>query len=273
MAETMTYDAGTDTITTSETLNADEQDSLQVGEALMNEQDNLILGKYKNAEELEKAHVELEKKLGELSGEDSDEEYEDTEAEYDDETTDDDDGEYEFSAGADLIADASTEFAETGEISLETMEQFADLSSQELVEAYVELQDAIGPQAEETAADLSDNEISSIQDSVGGEEAYQQLIGWANENVEQNYIEAFDSVVNTGSPEAIQLVVNGLQAQYEYANGYEGRMLSGKPPSGSGDVFRSQAEVVDAMSDPRYDNDPAYRQDLIQKLDRSDLAF
>jgi hypothetical protein len=153
------------------------------------------------------------------------------------------------------------------------MEQFADLSSQELVEAYVELQDAIGPQAEETAADLSDNEISSIQDSVGGEEAYQQLIGWANENVEQNYIEAFDSVVNTGSPEAIQLVVNGLQAQYEYANGYEGRMLSGKPPSGSGDVFRSQAEVVDAMSDPRYDNDPAYRQDLIQKLDRSDLAF
>ncbi len=271
----MTYDAGTDTITTSENLNADEQDSLQVGEALMNEQDNLILGKYKNAEELEKAHVELEKKLGELSGQDSDEESEeseDTEAEYDDESTDDDE-EYEFSAGADLIADASTEFAETGEISLETMQQFADLSSQELVEAYVELQDAIGPQAEENAADLSDSEISSIQDSVGGEEAYQQLIGWANENVEQNYIDAFDSVVNTGSPEAIQLVVNGLQAQYEYANGYEGRMLSGKPPSGSGDVFRSQAEVVDAMSDPRYDNDPAYRQDLIQKLDRSDIGF
>ena len=57
------------------------------------------------------------------------------------------------------------------------------------------------------------------------------------------------------------------------ANGYEGRMLSGKSPKTSGDVFRSQQQVVDAMSDPRYDTDPAYRQDIIAKLDRSDLQF
>ena len=57
------------------------------------------------------------------------------------------------------------------------------------------------------------------------------------------------------------------------AVGYDGRMLSGKAPQASGDVFRSQAEVVAAMSDPRYDRDPAYRQDLIEKLDRSDIQF
>ena len=50
-------------------------------------------------------------------------------------------------------------------------------------------------------------------------------------------------------------------------------MLSGKAPQNSGDVFRSQAEVVAAMSDARYENDPAYRQDLIAKLDRSDVDF
>jgi len=50
-------------------------------------------------------------------------------------------------------------------------------------------------------------------------------------------------------------------------------MLSGKAPKTSGDVFRSQAEVVAAMSDPRYDNDPAYRMDIVEKLDRSDLQF
>jgi len=64
-----------------------------------------------------------------------------------------------------------------------------------------------------------------------------------------------------------------LKSQYDNANGYEGRMLSGKAPKTSGDVFRSQAEVVRAMSDSRYENDPAYRQDLIEKLDRSNIAF
>ena len=47
-------------------------------------------------------------------------------------------------------------------------------------------------------------------------------------------------------------------------------MLTGKPPKSSGDTFRSQAEVIQAMSDPRYEKDPAYRQDLIEKLERSD---
>ena len=52
-----------------------------------------------------------------------------------------------------------------------------------------------------------------------------------------------------------------------------GRMLTGKPSKQSSDVFRSQAQLVEAMSDPRYDRDPAYRQDVIAKLDRSDLKF
>ena len=51
-------------------------------------------------------------------------------------------------------------------------------------------------------------------------------------------------------------------------------MVTGKTaPPQSGDVFRSQAELVEAMSDRRYDNDPAYRQDVIEKLYRSDLDF
>ena len=50
-------------------------------------------------------------------------------------------------------------------------------------------------------------------------------------------------------------------------------MLSGKAADNSGDIFKSQAQLVKAMSDPRYDEDPAYRQDVIAKLDRSDLQF
>ena len=71
----------------------------------------------------------------------------------------------------------------------------------------------------------------------------------------------------------IKLAVLGLKAKYDEANGYEGRMLQGKAPQTSGNVFRSQAELVQAMSDSRYENDPAYRQDVIEKLDRSDMQF
>ena len=62
-------------------------------------------------------------------------------------------------------------------------------------------------------------------------------------------------------------------AEYENQNGYEGRMLTGKAPVERPDVFRSQAEVVAAMNDPKYDSDPAYRQDVFDKLSRSDVQF
>ena len=96
---------------------------------------------------------------------------------------------------------------------------------------------------------------------------------WASQNLDPKVIEAFDSLLDSGNAGAIQLAVNGLKSQYEEATGYEGRMLTGKAAQSSGDVFRSQPELVAAMNDPRYENDPAYRQDVIEKLDRSDLQF
>ena len=50
-------------------------------------------------------------------------------------------------------------------------------------------------------------------------------------------------------------------------------MLTGKAATETPDVFRSQAEVVQAMNDPRYDSDPAYRNDVFEKLGRSNVQF
>jgi len=50
-------------------------------------------------------------------------------------------------------------------------------------------------------------------------------------------------------------------------------LFSGKAAAQQADVFRSQAEVVRAMADPRYDNDPAYRNDVFEKLERSNIQF
>ena len=267
MAETNTFTVDTtpQTETMSDNLTADEQDSLAVGEKLVGEQEQLLAGKYKDAQELEKAYVELQKKLGSNESED----VEQTSA------TEDETEETSLSDGASLISSANDEYyANDGKLSEETLEKFSGMSSKELVEAYLEVQktDAFKAKTEEVA-DLSDADINTIKNFAGGETQYDNIIAWANTNLDAQSQEAFDSIVNTGSVDAIKIVVSGLKSQYEAANGYEGKMYTGKAPKGNTDVFRSQAELVAAMNDKRYDRDPAYRQDVIEKLDRSDLEF
>jgi hypothetical protein len=64
MANTLQYD-GSQPTEVVESLSAEEQDSLRVGEALQQEQQNLLAGKYKSAEELEQGYLELQKRMGE----------------------------------------------------------------------------------------------------------------------------------------------------------------------------------------------------------------
>ena len=268
----MTYDAGTDSVTTLETLNAEEKDSLIVGEKMEAEQEQLLAGKYKNAEDLEKAYVELQKKLGE-TGDETSETTGDTDAVDTEETSEETKEATEDSPAVALINEASAEYyANDNTLSPETIEKFQSMSSQDLVNAYLQLQQG-QPAQQQTSVDMTDADVNSIKNSVGGEGEYGKLVGWAGENLDKGSIDAFDSIVETGNTQAIKLALSGLKSQYDSANGYEGRMLLGKAPKTSGDVFRSQAEVVAAMSDARYDDDPAYRQDLIAKLDRSDLKF
>ena len=240
MTETLTYNP---TPADAPELNDEEKNSLEVAEKLGQEENDLILGKFKNAEELEKAYVELEKKQGT-----------EDEAEQDVE-----DKSEEMSPAAELITSASDEyFSNEGKLSPETMEKFTQMSSKDLVDAYMNLQ-AQNPDVQSNigpAADLTDGEVNSIHNSVGGEAAYNNLLQWAANNVEESKIDAFNTLINSGNATAIQLAVNGLKSEYETANGYEGRMLSGKAARTT-DGFRSQAEVVQAMSDPRYEKDPA----------------
>ena len=112
--------------------------------------------------------------------------------------------------------------------------------------------------------------VNAIKNAAGGEEAYSNMVNWASDNLDPNSSKAFDEVINSGSIDAIKLAVSGLKAEYEKSVGYEGKMVTGKAPVNTKDVYRSQAELVRAMSDPRYDNDPAYRQDVMQKLEQSD---
>ena len=267
MAETLSYQPETTTETVADNLTADEQESLAVGEKLVDQQEQLLAGKYKNAEELEKAYVELQKKLGDNVEQEETETASAAEEQPEDKPT--------LSDGATLITSATDEFYDNnGQLSEETLNKFSSMSSQDLVKAYMEVQQLPEYQPREASAiDLSESDINQVQNAVGGEQAYGNMLNWARTNLSQEEISAFDSIVNTGSVGAIRIAAAGLKAQYDAANGVEGTMYTGKAPKSNGDVFRSQQELVRAMSDPRYDNDPAYRQDIIEKLDRSDLEF
>ena len=265
MAETLSYDNTPD----AEVLTAEEQNSLEVGEKLVAEQEQLLAGKYKSAEDLESAYLSLQKKLGQTEEEEVDYEKSDEgyaeEEESDEEVSDD-------APAVSLINEASEEYyANDGTLSEETIARFSEMSSTDLVNAYLEIQ-ANNPQATQSV-EMSDAQINSVQNAAGGEANYNRIVEWAASNLPDAQIEAFDSVVDTGNPAAIGIAFQGLQRQYDEANGYEGRMLQGKAASSAGETFRSQAELVSAMGDPRYDTDEAYRDDVLRKLDNSDLQF
>ena len=266
MAETNTFtvDTSPQTETLTDNLTADEQDSLAVGEKIVEQQEQLLAGKYKDAQELEKAYVELQKKLG-----DQESKPEQTSA------TEETEEQPSLSDGASLITSASDEFNTDGKLSPETLDKFSSMSSKDLVEAYMEIQNSpqYKDQLSQPVAELTDGEFNQIYNSAGGEQQYKTMIEWAGQNLDKQSAAAFDNIVNTGTVDAIKFAVSGLKSQYEAANGYEGKMFTGKTAPNRGDVFRSQAELVAAMNDRRYDSDPAYRQDVIEKLDRSDLEF
>ena len=263
MTEKLTYDP---TPANAPEFTEDEQNSLEVAEKLGQEEAELYAGKFENAEELENAYIELQKKLG--SRDEDDDEVEDT-------YLDDDEYPEEVIEGVDLITQASEEyFNNEGAISEETMERFKEMSSSELVEAYMAIRDR-NPEVDGGgySADLTDAEMNQVYNSAGGEAEYNNLTSWAAQNLDESKMDAFNDIIDRGNATSIQIAVAGLRAEYEAQEGYEGRMLTGKAAKSSGDIFRSQAEVVQAMNDPKYDRDPAYRQDVYDKLERSNVQF
>ena len=256
---TLTYDP---TPADQPEFNEAEQEALAIGEQAAADQQQMLAGKFKDAEALEQAYIELQKKLGEQDGTQGEGELRDEEQASEEEV--------EVSPAAELITNASQMYAETGELTPEVMEQFNGMSSADLVSAYMEMQGNL-PTAPDP--DLTDAEVNQIKNYAGGEEGYTQLMQWSGENLDQADVDAFDQLVDSGNARLIKLAVAGLKAEMEKSVGFEGEMATGRAPRQQADVFRSQAEVVQAMSDPRYDRDPAYRQDVFEKLGRSNVEY
>ena len=167
---------------------------------------------------------------------------------------------------------------------------------QALEQAYVELQKKLGEPRDEvqttedkgepaeeqsaeetdetdTAERLSEEQAEYLMDMVGGNKAYKSMIDWAGENFSKEEVSMYDKVMESGNPDAIFFAVQALQSRYNDNVGSDGQLLTGRGTENTDDSFKSQAELVAAMSDPRYDRDPAYRQDLMRRLENSDVSF
>ena len=254
MAETLTMEPNVEK-TSIDNLSAEEQDSLQVGEQMQEAQDNLLAGKYKNAEELEKGYLELQQKLN--SKEEPAQEEQEEQAE--------EEGEVESTILDQLWEEATSE---KGEFTQETLDELGKMNVEELAQMHLEYRNSVQGQQPE-GRDFSEADIKELKGIVGGEQNYANMIDWAQKSLNEQEVKMFDAVMERGDPLAAFFAVRSLAYAYNDAIGYDGNMVQGKAPRQSNDQFRSQQEVVRAMADPRYDEDPAYRRDIMEKLERS----
>ena len=254
MAETLTMEPNVEK-TSIDNLSAEEQDSLQVGEQMQEAQDNLLAGKYKNAEELEKGYLELQQKLN--SKEEPAQEKQEEQAEEEAEVQ---------STILDQLWDEAT--SEKGEFTQETLDELDKMNVQDLAQMHLEYRNSVQGQQPE-GKDFSEADIKELKGIVGGEQNYSNMIDWAQKSLNEQEVKMFDAVMERGDPLAAFFAVRSLAYAYNDAIGYDGNMVQGKAPRQSNDQFRSQQEVVRAMADPRYDEDPAYRRDIMEKLERS----
>ena len=234
-------------------LSAEELDSLEVGERLAEQESELLAGKYRSAEELERGYLELQKRL---SGKEEPEVEEAPQVEEETPTEDEID-----------LYDTIMESYRTGEWDPEIVNHVEGMNPVDVANMFLEKGGA------QQAPQATSGDIEQIQQSVGGSEDYQSMIQWAGQNLSEQEVAMYDAVMDRGDPLAMFFAAQALNARYQDAVGYDGEMLTGNAPRNASDSFRSQAELVAAMDDPRYDKDPAYRADVADKLERSNLQF
>ena len=254
--QTLSYENNTETVSTEENLNEEEQDSLKVGEEMEAQEEQLLAGKYKNAEELEKAHIELQKKLGEKSDEVS--EKPETENETNEEPSNE---------SSNILDDIWNE-GQTDKVTKETFEKLQKMDPVEVAKLALEARSKAP-----VSRQFTEQDVQQIHSLVGGSDNYNNMMGWAQQNVSDQEINMYDAVMDKGDPLSAYFAVQAMALKYQDQSGRDGQLVKGKAPKQTSDVFNSQAELIKAMEDDRYNDDPAYRQAIMEKLERSNINF
>lgn len=231
------------------------------GKPASQEQQKLFAGKYKSVEELEKGYAELMKLHGGRAQEPS---------ENRQQTSDNSQQQQQeqaqqavANAGLDFNALAA-EFASSGELSEGSYKALHEKSGipREIVDQFIQGQIA--------ARQIARDEVHKI---VGGADNYQQVVTWAKDNLTPAEIVAFNKIANGPDITATKIAVQGLKSRYDASFGNEPNLIADNlGAAGSVTGYRSKSEMTKDMADPRYAKDPAFRQDVMNRL-RATTAF
>lgn len=198
--------------------------------------------KFNSPEDLAKSYAELEKKLS---------------APKDEQTPDESEVEKPDTSGPSFDKFAE-EFSQSGELSQDSFTELENMGyPREMVETYIK---GMQQQAEAN--------VDEVYKAAGGAEGYQELTQWAAQNMSEQEITLYNQMVASGTDNA-KMAVEWLSSKRADSEGVEANLVSGKASAPKADEFRSTAEVVAAMKDPRYGKDSAYTKDVEQKLGRS----
>jgi len=238
----------------------------------------LLAGKYKSVGELEKAYKELQSKLG--SREPVDNEVDNELAEVDEEAEAEEQTQSASEIYGDFVGsrleeagidynDINVRWQQTGELSDGDYKQLEGAGfTRQMVDAY--LSGLQYKAAQDTA--LTAREVIDVKSQYGGEQGYSEMLQWAGQNLSQEEINAFNKIVNGSNDMAqVKLAVAGLHSRYTAAEGREPRLLAGRSTRSAGEKYESTAQLVEAMSDPKYKSDPAYRRKVQERLARSSV--
>lgn len=108
--------------------------------------------------------------------------------------------------------------------------------------------------------------------TVGGEEAVNKMVDWAGKTFTKEQADRFNTAVNSGDQAQVEYALKALKADYDKANGVLPKLL--KPTSsssGKGDSYQSLDQLLKDQADPRYAADPAFRANVMAKLQRSEI--
>ena len=157
--------------------------------------------------------------------------------------------------GFDYVA-LQKEYLETGNISETTRKHLSEVGiTSELVDNFIEGQIA--------KAEQERNELATC---VGGRENFDNIIKWASENLSETEIKSINGITDKS---VITIILKDLKNRMEEKEGITPNYTNGEAGKVAKDIFRSQAEMFEAISNPKYRVDEAYRADVQRKVTAS----
>lgn len=153
---------------------------------------------------------------------------------------------------------AVKEYETSGSLSEETIKALNKAGyPPEVIEAFIEGRVA-----------MEERFTKAIYESVGGEKEYRSIVNWASQNLNKKSIDAFNRAIDNNNINAITLMLEGMKAKMVAKMGTAKKSIHGgaSAPNGSPKGYNSKADVIKAMSDPRYGRDAGYTRMVEQQM-------